>query len=134
MIAHCGMGGSQGQVSVPAQVQKFYKDVRQRQKLEQGQWRAEGMDSTSLPLYTSVIIPGLLATLRGYQSRALAWMLQKECGADRGGEESHERRCKLHGLWRKLPVSCRMATQQLYFNPYTARLKTVRLHVSCMRT
>lgn len=39
-----------------------------------------------------------------------------------GGGVDEEMR-ELHVLWRKLPVNCcEMVTQQVYFNPYTARL------------
>lgn len=121
------------QTSVLAQVQKFYKDVQQRQQLEQEQWRAEGEDTISPPVRPVVSIPGLLATLRGYQAQALAWMLQKEGVTATGRAE--ESSCELHVLWRKLPVNCVMSApaRPVYFNPYTARLETVWLHLSCMQ-
>lgn len=117
--------GSNSRTSVVAQVQKFYKDVRQKQQLELEQNKPIGEDTS--PPSPVAIIHGLLATLRGYQTRALAWMLQRECVAGSGGCVGDKETCELHVLWRKLPVNRRM--QQVYFNPYTARL--ARAAMSC---
>lgn len=88
--------------SVLAQVQQFYKSIQQQRT-------HEGALSVALPA-----IPGLEAALRGYQSRAVAWMLERE------GKEPSDDDTPLHVLWRKLPVNAQMPVQ-VYFNPHTTR-------------
>ena len=66
-VAESGGGG--GGVSVVTQVKQFYDDVRCRRSSE------IPLNETETP---PTIIPGLLASLRGYQRSALAWMLNRE--------------------------------------------------------
>ncbi|KDD74151.1 SNF2 family domain-containing protein, partial [Helicosporidium sp. ATCC 50920] len=75
------------------------------------------------------IVPGLVPTLRGYQRRALQWMLGREHGwhAERvkkeEGDDEKERAStgpQLHVLWREL--SMRRSSAPLYINAYTGLL------------
>lgn len=106
--------GNEGRGPVATEVKKFYEDVRQRQKV----WLNQKTDTLS-PVS---LVPGLLATLRGYQAQALGWMLHREgvvrAGLDEAGGGGAED--QLHPLWRKLPCDYG-SQQQLYFNPYVAR-------------
>ena len=89
--------------SIVTQIQQFYKNI-QLQK----------MNAASPP---RLDIPGLLAELRGYQSKAVAWMQERE-GVAVGGAEKDT---SLHALWRELPLQeDNAALPQVYFNPYTS--------------
>lgn len=91
--------------TVFAQVQQFYKMVRQQQQ-----------HGSKAPPTTLPDIPGLLAVLRGYQRRGVGWMLEREGAWGKCGGEDEE--TSLHVLWRKLPLST-----PVFFNPFTARHK-----------
>ena len=93
------------QGSVFAQVQQFYRMVRQQQH------------GSEAPPPTLPNLPGLLAMLRGYQRRGVEWMLEREgARGRRGGEEGREGETSLHVLWKKLPLPT-----PAYFNPFTSR-------------
>lgn len=65
-------------------------------------------------LFSSIC--GLTAELRGYQKKAVQWMVDKEKGVERGGTRS----LQLHPLWKELNVP-RSDPSTLYFNPHTGR-------------
>ena len=62
---------------------------------------------------------GLTADLRGYQQKAVAWMLQKEKGeTEERGVAAGEEQGPLHMFWTELPSA---AGRPVYFNSYTGR-------------
>ena len=66
-------------------------------------------------MYMYSSIPGLTAELRGYQCKAVQWMLDREKGVEmKSGPQSS----LLHPLWRELSVP---PSGTLYFNPHTGR-------------
>ena len=107
-VAESGGGG--GGVSVVTQVKQFYDDVRCRRLAS----------SSEIPLNETetppTVIPGLLASLRGYQRSALAWMLNRE-GVGGGGVTNSR---QLHPLWKRVPYPA-SGQEQLFFNPFSAK-------------
>ena len=88
-----------------SRVEEFYQQIQ----LHTG--RAEAL---ALPE-----LPDLLTHLRGYQKRAVGWMLEREKGGGGGGMGG-----SLHKLWREVSLvntSPDLPNIKLYFNPYTLR-------------
>jgi len=106
---------SKHQLSIVAKIRQFYTDVQQR--------RREDLGGASDPEWDpSPVLPELTAVLRRYQSRAVAWMLQKEGVAGEDGEEVETGgKEPLHLLWMEIPASATGLDYPVYFNLYTGQ-------------
>lgn len=70
-------------------------------------------------------IHGLTAELRGYQCKAIQWMLDRERGVEQGG------RRPLHPLWRELTVP-NVKPSTIYCNPHTGRYSILSYCISVL--
>ena len=96
-----------------AKIRQFYTDVRQK--------RRDNLCGSSEPeLDASTALPHLTAILRGYQSRALAWMIRREGGMVGEGKEVE---CDplLRLVWAEIPASMTGLDHSIFFNPHTGK-------------
>ena len=107
------MSPSKHQLSIVAKIRQFYTDVQRR--------RLENLGGTSDPeLDPSSLLPHLTAVLRGYQCRAVAWMMRREGVVGEGVEEVEVGgRDPLHMLWMEIPTSVTGLDCPVYYNPHT---------------
>ena len=96
-----------------AKIRQFYTDVRQR--------RRDNLCGLSEPeLDAGSVLPYLTAILRGYQSRAVAWMIRREGGMVGEGEEV-EGDPLLQLVWAEIPASVTGLDHSIFFNPHTGK-------------
>lgn len=96
-------------------IRQFYTDVRQR--------RRENLCGSSEPeLDTASVLPHLTTVLRGYQSRAVAWMIRREGGPVGEGEAVEEEESDLlHLVWTEIPTSVTGLDHSIFFNPHSGK-------------
>ena len=90
-----------------AKINDFYKQVQLKRR------ELSGADNS----YDASTIVGLTAELRGYQCKALQWMVERE----KGGELEMKSKDELHMLWSELPTMEYGLSHPVYFNPTTGK-------------
>lgn len=106
---------SKHQLSIVDKIRQFYTDVRQK--------RRESLCGSSEPeLDAASVLPHLTTILRGYQSRAVAWMIRREGGMVGEGEVVEgEESDLLHLVWTEIPPSVTGLDHSIFFNPHSGK-------------